>query len=87
MEICPLRGVEIMRPHKLAYLICNSFRRTPETPNKFRVVMFMKSPVDDHDYSEFGTRLLGSWGKNVRTPESTDLKDISPASFMILGRI
>ena len=49
-DFSPEQFIEIIRPYKLAYSICNSFSRTPEKPNKFRVFVYLKSPVDDYDY-------------------------------------
>ena len=42
---------EAKRGHKRSFVICNSFSRSPEKPNSFRVIMFYKRPattIDQH---------------------------------------
>ena len=36
---------EAKRGTKRSFVICNTFSRTPQTPNKFRVIMFYKQPA------------------------------------------
>jgi hypothetical protein len=49
-DLSPWEFIEIMSPYRVAFSICNSFSRTPDKHNKFRVFIYLKSPVDDYDY-------------------------------------